>query len=634
MLAPSLQPFAKEVAGLVHKEKFRDAAQMVSDFCALDVKIESDNPATTLPPLQHYLHYLLNEGGMEEAAQLLWTPTQFTPEPQFTQDLWSLFDNSSMGLIMGAASCSKSFGMGVRLFLEWIRDPQWTSIKVLGPSEDHLETNLFSHLVGLHQSAKLPMPGEVGELFIGIDRRNQLSTIKGVVIPVGRVKKAGRLQGGKRKPRPDPHPVFGSLSRMFIFIDEIENVPGGLWSDIDNILSNVDEEGSEGFKIFGAYNPTNRSDEVGKRAEPPFGWENFDTETHYRWKSTRGWDVLRLSGEQSENVKQKRLVFPGLQTVAGLETIAKNSGGKNSAGYFSMGLGAYPPSGVELTVIPPGMLQKWRGEFIWLSEPQPCGACDLALEGGAAASFTLGKFGKATGYKLMPSLDYPEGQTVMFKDPQTHAVVPRVGIQVVSQFALAKGDTIAMKNQLIQLCRRSGIRPEYFAMDKTGGAGTGVADLMKHEWSAAIHAINFSESSSESKIMQEDAQTAYEQYLLVCSELWFALRAFGEFGHLLIHPSVDMTKLTPQLTQRKFRMSGAKTKVESKRDFISRGFPSPDEADSLTLLVHAVRKGLALIPSMRGSEDAESGEEEDGWWSGNGVRIDPSNMTDYLEIPQ
>lgn len=624
---------AKTVASAVHQEHFKDAALAISDFFKLGLKIDSDNPAKTIPPIQYYVHDLINTDAKEEAAQILWTPNQFTPEPQFTRDLWTLFEQSNMGLIMGAASCSKSFAMGVNLFLEWIRDPEWTTIRVIGPSEDHLEKNLFSHLVSLHQRSKLPMPGEVGELFIGLNRRDQLSSIKGVVIPIGKVKKAGRIQGEKRKPRIEPHHLFGSLSRLFIFIDEIENVPGGLWSDIDNILSNVQDEGAvSGFKIFGAYNPTNQSDEVAKRAEPPFGWSNFDLDSHFRWKSIRGWDVLRLDGEKSENVVQAKLVFPGLQTRGGLEAIARNGGGRSSAGYYSMGRGAYPPSGVELTVIPPGMLAKWRGEYVWYDNPSPCGACDLALEGGAAASFTLGRFGKVVGVKYPPSLEFPKGNTVMFKDSRGEQIV-RNGLQIDQQFSLPKGDTVVMKTQLIDLCRKSGIRPEHFACDRTGH-GQGVADLMKHEWSSAIHAINYSEGSTDTRIMVEDSKTCKEQYYRICTEIWFALRAYGEFGYLLLHPQMDMSKITQQLTQRKFRI-GEKTRVEAKSDYISRGFASPDEADSLTLIVHAVRIGAGWVLSMNGEGLQEGLDMSDEWYDGHhypgGVRIDPSNMTDYLD---
>jgi len=628
--SPTEQKYAAKVAVLMHADKPLEAAQYISDFCELGLKLDDDNPAKYLPVLQNYLHYLLNNDGTEEAAQMLWTPTLFSPGPQFTKDVWRLFDSTNRGLIMGAGSCSKSFTIGVRMFLEWIRDPDWTSVNVIGPSEDHLETNLFSHLVGLHQQAKLPMPGKIGELFIGVDRRNQLGSIKGVVIPVGKVKKAGRLQGKKRKPRAFPHPIFGPLSRLFIFVDEIENVPGGLWSDIDNILSNVDQEGVDGFKIFGAYNPTNRGDEVAKRAEPSFGWEAFDVDNHYRWTSVRGWEVLRLDGQKSENVVTGKTIYPGLQTRNGLEALARNAGGLNSAGYMTMGRGAYPSQGVELTIIPPGMVSKMRGEFIWLDDPEPIGSCDLALDGGASAVFTLGKFGKAAGVKFMPSLEFPKGRTVMFKD-RNGQPTPRMGLQADQQFILPKGDTVAMKTKLIDTCQRAGIKGDLFSCDRTG-SGTGIADLMRYEWSSAIHDINYSEGATDSKIMSEDRKTCAEEYDRIATELWFATRAFGEFGYLMIHPQIDMTKLSQQLTQRKHGKSGAKKKVESKRDYISRGFESPDEADSLTLLVAAFRMGSGVTLSMSGGE-TEPDEDRDPYWyeDGGGARIDPSNKTESLQ---
>lgn len=634
MLAdPQESKLAASVAAMVHASDFVTAAREVSDYCRLDLKIEK--PSTAVPVLQHYLHHLLNSGGPEEAAQMLWTKTQFTPEPQFTRDVWDLFERANTGLVMGAGSCSKSYGFGVRFFLEWIRDPEWTTIQVIGPSEDHLERNLFSHLVSLHKSAKLPMPGEVGELFIGLDRRNQISSIAGLVIPKGNTKKAGRLQGGKRKPRTNPHPIFGPLSRLFIFIDEIENVPGGLWSDIDNILSNVEDEGEVGgFKIFGAYNPTNQNDEVGKRAEPVFGWDSFDIDKHYKWKSKRDWEVLRLDGEKSENVVQGRVVFHGLQTRAGLDKIARNAGGRETAGYYSMGRGAYPPTGISLSIIPPGMITKIRGEYIWYDTPISVGACDLALDGGDAAPFTLGKWGRATGMKLPATIDHPHGQVIMFRD-KFQRVIPRWGLQVEKQFVLPKGDTVVMKDGVINLAKRSGVKPNYLCVDHTGHT-RGVADLIKHEWSSGIHAVNYSDGASEEKIMQEDTQTCKEAYDRVCAELWFALRAFAEFGYMLISPSMDLTLLAPQLTQRNSKPCGKQTRVEAKRDYMTRtGQASPNEADSLTLLVHAVRRGSGFIPSMVPADaDPSEGNEDDdfsSWQYPNGVRIDPSNRADFLD---
>jgi predicted glycosyltransferase len=93
---------ASTVASLVHSHDLISAAREVSDYCRLSIRIEKENTAMEL--LQHYLHHLLNSGAPEEAAAMLWTKNQFTSEPQFTKDLWNLFETANTGLIMGAAS--------------------------------------------------------------------------------------------------------------------------------------------------------------------------------------------------------------------------------------------------------------------------------------------------------------------------------------------------------------------------------------------------------------------------------------------------------------------------------------------------------------------------------------------------
>jgi hypothetical protein len=295
----------------------------------------------------------------------------------------------------------------------------------------------------------------------------------------------------------------------------------------------------------------------------------------------------------------------------------------------------YPSMGAEATIIPAGMLPKMRGEFIWLDSPQPVGGVDLALEGGDEAVFTVGKFGKATGIKFPPSLEFPQGRKVMFKNPRGD-ILPRWGLMAEQQFILPKGDTVAMKNSVLTLCRKAGITPQYFACDRTGH-GAGVADLLKFEWGSNLHDVNYSQSSSEDRMMTEDSKTCYELYERMTTELWFAMRQWGEFGYLLIHPGLDMGKLNQQLTQRRYKTNAGRAKVESKRDYESRGFSSPNDADSLSLLVHAARKGSGLILSMRGDSVDLPGEAElDQWgdWPGmypSGARVDPSNSSDYLD---
>jgi hypothetical protein len=190
-----------------------------------------------------------------------------------------------------------------------------------------------------------------------------------------------------------------------------------------------------------------------------------------------------------------------------------------------------------------------------------------------------------------------------------------------------------MKNQVMETNRKSGTRPEYYGCDRTGH-GAGVADLIKYEWSTIIHDVNYSESATEEKLMTEDSKTCKETYDRMATELWFAMRMWFEFGYLLIHPSMDMAKLSAQLANRRFRVLAGRSKTESKKDFESRGFTSPNDADSLSLLVHAARKGSGVILSMRNNDAQIAGNVDSSWYEAmyaGGARIDPTNRTETLD---
>lgn len=623
-----IRKLVDEVSAQLHGEKYFDGARLVAKWLAQKTnsepsKVTQKKEADEILTL--FLHWLLDNGGIEEAAQLLWGRGLFDPRPESTQRVWKAFDESNFILLMGAGSMSKSYSMGVRLMLEWIRDPQYTTVKVLGPSEQHLEDNLFTHLVSLHRQSTIPLPGEIGKLFIGLDPRERKSSISGVVIPLGK-KSAGRLQGAKRVNRKKPHPKFGKLSRMFVFLDEIANIPKGIWRDIDNLITNTS---GDGLKIIGAFNPTDQHDEVGIRTEPPNGWQMFNAEEDIEWVSTRGWKVVRLDAARCENVVQRKLIYPGLQTYEGFQMLVRNSGGTDSPGYWAMGRGCFPPTGVPLSIIPAGLLSDFKAEFIWLERPVPVGGVDLALLGGDVAVFTKGSFGLATGVRFPPSLQFPNGNVVMFKNSNGRPA-PRYAIQVESQLKLPKGDTVAMKTEVVRIARSFGIRPEFLCIDRTGN-GQGVYDLVRHEYGEVI-GVNFSESCSESKIMSEDHDTAGNIYDRVYSELLFAARKFIEFGYVKLSLGFPVEELYPQLTNRLYRMSGKRSRAEEKKDYQSRNNgKSPDEADSFTLLIHAVRKGGGIIPGMDPSNSTERGGWDGDDYSENlDVRIDITNRFEDL----
>jgi len=584
-----------EVAHELRTKSYVKAGQHIAAFSKLDRLPRVAEEA--MPLLYSLLQWCLDHERTDQAARLLWDEAKFTTDAPGTKLLWRTFDRSALMLIMGAASLGKSYSIGGRLLLEWVRDPENTSVKLIGPSEQHLEDNLFSHLVDLHRESSLPLPGTIQQLFIGLNTRQRFSSISGVVIPIGKTKAAGRLQGFHNRPRKHKHPIFGTLSRLFIFLDELEEVPLAVWKDIDNSVSNVN--GVENFKIIGAYNPRDMNGNTGQRAEPQQGWQlGFDIEKSEQWRSKRGWDVVRLDAYRCPNVVQKKVIYPGLQTAEGLQNVISNAGGIGTPGYFTMARGCYPPEGVNFAVIPQGILDRFKGKLIFSERPSGYAGVDLALTGGDAAVYAHGLFGIAVGVELPPSIQHPKGTTTMFQDSLGRSR-PRYGLQVEAIFELPKGETVAMTRKVREFSLQLGVQPGHIMLDKTGH-GAGVVDLLREIWSPEIMAVNYSEAATEKKIFEEDEQTPKEVYQKLVSELWFALKKWIEFDFVKLAPAIDTAELYRQLGKRRYA-PGKLAKVEEKDDYRSREMASsPNEADAVTLLVHGIRMAAGVSLSMKG----------------------------------
>lgn len=626
---------AVDVAKLLHSDNYIPAGVAVRNWVAERDPSVANSPCDTTDQatvfLHFFLHWLLENDGMEDAAQVLWTSTKFTPLPAATQAVWKACETQKYIMLMGAASQSKSFSVGVKYLLEFLRDPEYTTIRVLGPSEGHLEANLFSHLVDLHQSSSIPLPGKIGKLFIGLNPRRQTGSIMGLIVPVGK-RTPTRLRGVKRVSRSVPHPKFGPLSRLLIFLDEVSSIPPGIWSDIDNVISNDQKKEDPGLQIIGAFNPTGSAgDEVGMRCEPRTGWGAFDLEKDFEWMSRRGWYVVRLDAAQSENVKENRVIYPGFQTYDGYQSIIKNSGGLQSPGYFSMCRASFPPTGVALSVVPQGFLLNVKATPHWYERPRMCAGVDLALQGSDSARFALGEWGLATSITFAPSLAYPTGNTVIFKDERGRNR-PRYVLALKQIFKIANGNTIEMTESVISLARRTGVAPDWMALDRTGN-GQGVVDLIRHFWDPRVIGLNFTEGCSEQKMFAEDREVPKDLYDRAHTELAFGVRRFLEFGYLKFDPSVNDSELSSQLTSRQYLATGKKVQVESKDSWKSRhAGMSPDEADSLGLLVWAVRKasGETLTMDVNSTEHVSVIDDEDDFY-GPDVRISTDNKFEDLD---
>lgn len=544
--------------------------------------------------LEVFLQYLLDNERYQDAAALLWTSSLFSSEPRSVQMLFdAMFDNVTT-MVPGAASMGKSYALGVWHYLDWRRDPLYTSVQVIGPSENHLQKNLFTHLVKLHRQASIKFTqAEVMQLGITTDPHERSSGVFGVVIPLGK-KSSGRLQGMKATPRAQTHPTLGSMSRMRVMLEEAENIPVGIWEDVTNILSNV--SGTERFKICAPFNPKDPNGPCAQRCEPVDGWLSLDIENSETWVSKRGWTVIRIDAHKSENVLLGFEKFPGLQTKEGLEKLIQNAGGVGTPGYYTMARGWFPPSGVDLAVIPQHLMHEIVGEYTFTDTPEICAGVDVALEGEDTAVMCLGRAGYASGWRKPATKENVKGEFVQFKNLQGTPIRKYV-LQVDSMFNLPKGDTTRLVAAIADTCSGARVNGAYLGVDRTGN-GAGVHDMLVAK-PATVYCkgVNPSSSPTERRIMQEDQKLPCDEYAWLISELWFAVRKYAEYGYIKIHPNVPQDPLFHELTGRRFLLTGAKTKVESKKEYKSRGNRSPDRADALTILLHAVRLNLGAPPS-------------------------------------
>lgn len=527
-------------------------------------KITSTDEAET--HIKSLLHGALSRNKFAEAAVILWGKKLFTPEPHFVDLVWGALLSSSEVLVQGAGAVGKSYNIAILYLLKFAQDPRWTCIKVLSVTQKHAKTNIFAHMKNLHQQSIIGLPGEVLSdiIDVGDDKQGiQLSAI-----PQGE-DGSGRLRGFHPVPRPNTHPQFGNLSRVFALLDECEEIPGGVWEDIDNMLSTKFD--IEHVQVAGATNPKNRNSKVGLLCEPEGGWGTVCIDGSERWKSKRGWDIVRLDGAECENVKQKRIVYEGLLSWEGYKRLLL--AGDKDPTYYTMGRGWFPEDTVELTVIPSSFIDRAKREYVFAGPTVFCGALDVALEGGDAPIFTVGKFGEVIG-------DNIEG---MYEKP-------KFGVQVEQQIRFKNGDTVQIVNQTRDAAKALSIGHEWLAVDCTGN-GAGVHDLLKLVYGPSVLGVNYGMAATDRRVLDDDTRLANEMYHKIVTELFFSMRKYIEFGYLMFSETVNMDMLVKELTTRKFKQHGkGLVLVESKKEYMKRTLnPSPDHADSLAILVHLIR---------------------------------------------
>lgn len=546
------------------------------------------------------------------AALMIWGPATFTPEPKAAQMMWEGLFNYNLINVMGCASAGKTYCPSAWCLLDWVLDPAWTRVTVVSNSEDHVKKNLFADMVRLHGESALELPGKIDSESISLDKKRAFGIFV-LTIPGGPTAR-GKLKGSKIKNRPH-HQLFGENSRLRVILDESQEIAANIWDEIPNLLASVDNS-IEHIKILAAANPKAEFSPYGQNCRPVGGWDAIRDDQD-EWESETGWHVISINAMRTENVMQKKTIFPRMITWEGVQKIIKSKAGGDAehANCYVFLYGRFPKTSLMGTVCKAEHIRKSQREWIFETRTTALAANDPAYTGDNPA-FACGRVGRAIGWHDWDGTrhDLPE---------------PRMCIQVDVVNVLQRGDTQEMASEGLERCRQLNVSPSGFGIDRTG-IGQGIYDLMRRQWRtkvgitgldtndfAGICGIHYSEKPTELKVCEEDSETPRDLYDRIATELYFAAAKLMEFDCVGFSKSVD-PKTFDELGGRLGGMQvglGRKITLEGKDVYKARtGSHSPDRGDVVTILLHVARTSTAnIIPKSKDTKAFEAVRPSPAW---------------------
>ena len=131
------------------------AGAMILDVIEKPGKFTTGDKTMTF--LTGFYKELLNQDLYLECATLLFGRLKFDARPFCARKVYEKFKESNKLIIIGGSSLSKSFTIGVMGTLDYIRDPEYTKIRVAAPNAEHLKANLFGHMIDMVRTSAIPL---------------------------------------------------------------------------------------------------------------------------------------------------------------------------------------------------------------------------------------------------------------------------------------------------------------------------------------------------------------------------------------------------------------------------------------------------------------------------------------------
>lgn len=169
--------------------KFRESCGECTDEELVRAVWEIDNSVSSPDQAKGWIwaliKRLLDTERYASAGVLLWGSALFNPGPKAVSQLLKFVRSTQNMIVLGGAALGKTYSLIAYQLLDWLRDPQYTEVKIISTTGGHAKSNAFSTLQRLYNNAIVPLPGLCMDGFVGLDPKDRHSAITLVAIPQG-----------------------------------------------------------------------------------------------------------------------------------------------------------------------------------------------------------------------------------------------------------------------------------------------------------------------------------------------------------------------------------------------------------------------------------------------------------------
>lgn len=521
-----------------------------------------------------------NEGGLgperhfKNAWHIMWPDYEWS---DWVEMLVNSFITYKWTWIIGHRRASKTYTSAHIAWLDYCANPNATLTSLATVTFEGLKLRMWSDLLRASETAVVKQPftirSSTNELRVYPEAASREASEKYQIhgMAVNNTQDAaGRIKGGH-------------APRRRLFLDEAEDMADVIYDAMGNPMSAPDA------RCVGLANPMEKISRFGKECEPKNGWHSV-RDTDLYWETKYGGMCLHFDGLQSPNFRQDKKIFTGILTRADAEE-TKLKKGEDSIEWWSQIRGWFPPDGLVARIFPSQILEKAKPSIIFDFETETCATLDPAF-GGDDCVMHFGAKGKLRDARI--AISGTDSETMKFK---------------AGEGAEEKDYQIA--HWVIERCKARKVKPTNFIMDRSGG-GRGVFAIIKTEWDASIHGIDYGGACTERPVTADNEDKACDVYEYFVTELWFRAReccAEGILGGL-----DSLNKLTEEdLASRRYttkkKTHGTVQIAEQKIDVKKRLGRSPDNGDAY------VQFGELLIREGHGpGRTRKPGVQANGKW--------------------